>query len=174
MSDLISTPPAPASPVDSKVTVDGWFPDIDVTAVRKTVRMGENIVPHERLVAAIEGAIITALRNLAAWRAMHAAAGIADLGAVSDTVDVAGVPQPVLINGRARTLVLWERIIRHYTAAPIADEYRDLLATDQQVQRSEEQRITGDQHRRMGHNAVADLLSIGAAAPVLRNGVALI
>lgn len=174
MSDLISTPPSPASPVNSKVAVDGWFPDIDVTALRATVRLGENIVPHDRLVAAVEGAIITALRNLANWRAVHASAGIASLADVVDTVDVGGVLQPVFINDKPRPTVLWERIVRHYTAASIADEYRDLVATDQQVLRSDEERITGDQHRRMAHNAVADLQSIGAAAPVLRNSVELI
>ncbi|OHC96383.1 MAG: hypothetical protein A2792_00070 [Sphingomonadales bacterium RIFCSPHIGHO2_01_FULL_65_20] len=165
MSDLISTPPSPASPVDSKVTVDGWFPDIDVNALRKTVRIGENIVPHERLVAAIEGAILTALRNLALWRSAHATAGVAELAEVPDDVE---------INGQPRTVILWHRIIRHYTAAQVADEYRDLIATDQQVQRSDEERITGDQHRRLGHNAVADLQSIGADTPVLRNSVELI
>lgn len=165
MSDLISTPPSPASPVDSEVTVDGWFPDVDVNELRKAVRMGENIVPHERLVAAIEGAILTALRNLAAWRSGHASAGIANLAAV---------PDPVQINGEPRPVILWQRIIRHYTAAQIADEYRDLVATDQQIQRGEEQVITGDQHRRYAHNAVADLQSIGPDAPVLRNSVELI
>lgn len=173
MSDLISTPPAPASPANSKVTVDGWFPDVDVGELRKTVRMGENIVPHERLVAAIEGAILTALRNLAAWRAGHASAGIASLQDVPDTIDIGGVPQPVEINSEPRSVILWHRIIRHYTAAAIADEYRDLIATDQQIQRSDEATITGDQHRRMGHNAVADLQSIGGDT-VLRNSVELI
>lgn len=165
MSDLISTPPSPASPPASKVTVDGWFPDVDVTELRQRVRMGENIVPHDRVVAAIEGAILTALRNLAAWRAVHAAAGVASLAAVPDTVEINGVP---------RAVILWDRIVRHYTAAAIADEYRDLVAADQQVLRSDEERITGDQHRRMAHNAVADLQSIGADAPVLRNSVELI
>lgn len=165
MSDLIFTPPSPASPADSMVTVDGWFPDVDVNDLREKVRMGENIVPHDRLVAAIEGAILTALRNLAAWRAGHAGAGIANLAAVPDTVE---------INGEPRTVILWQRIIRHYTAAQIADDYRDLVATDQQIQRGEEQVITGDQHRRYGHNAVADLQSIGADAAVLRNSVEII
>lgn len=173
MSDLISTPPSPASPASSKVTVDGWFPDVDVNALRKSVRMGENIVPHERLVAAIEGAILTALRNLAAWRAFQAAAGIAALADVPDTIDIGGVPTPVEVGGEPRTVILWQRIIRHYTAAQIADEYRDLIATDQQIQRGEEQVITGDQHRRYGHNAVADLQSIGGDT-VLRNSVELI
>ena len=165
MSDLIFTPPAPASPADSKVTVDGWFPDIDVNDLREKVRMGENIVPHDRLVAAIEGAVLTALRNLALWRSAHASAGVANLAAV---------PDPVQINGEPRPVILWQRIIRHYTAAQIADEFRDLVATDQQIQRGDEQVITGDQHRRYAHNAVADLQSIGADASVLRNSVELI
>ena len=174
MSDLISTPPAPASPVNSKVGADGWFPDVDINKLRQGVRLGENIVPHERIVPAIEGAILTALRNLADWRAVHASAGIASLEDVPDTMLVAGEPVAIEINGEPRTVILWQRIVRHYTAADLADQYRDLIATDQQVQRSDEERVTGDQHRRIAHNAVADLLSIGVAEKSMRNSVELI
>lgn len=165
MSDLISTPPAPASPIDSEIAIDAWFPPIDVNELRDSVRLGENMVTHPRLVAAIEGAILTALRNLAEWRTAHATAGVASLDTVPDTVSIGNTP---------RTVILWRRIIRHYTAAQLADEYRDLVAADQQVQRAEEQRSLADHHRRMAHHAVADLLSIGADTPVQRNGVELI
>lgn len=149
------------------VTVDDWFPAIDVNAVRESVLMGDSIVTHDRLVAAIEGALIHAMRQLAVWRSGHAAAGIASLADVPD-------PEAIMINDEPRALILWRRIIRFYTAAEVADIHRRLIATDQQIQRSDEQRLTGDEYRRMGHNAVADLKSIGADAPVARNSVELI
>jgi len=165
MSDLISTPPSPASPADSKVAADGWFPDIDCNDLRDEVRLGEGIVTHQRLIAAIEGAMLHAFRALADWRALHAGAGVASLDAVPDEVTIGGDPRPV---------VLWRRIIRYYAAAEIADGYRDLVATDQQSQRSDERRVSADDYRRMAHAAVADLRSIGAATPVQRNHAELI
>lgn len=165
MSDLISTPPSPASPADSKVAADGWFPDVDCNDLRDEVRLGEGIVPHKRLVAAIEGAMLHAFRALSDWRTTHAAAGIASLADVPDTVTIGGDPRPV---------VLWRRIVRYYAAAEIADGYRDLIATDQQSQRSDERRVSADDYRRMAHAAVADLRSIGADASVQRNHAELI
>jgi len=167
MSDLISTPASPASPANSTVEADGWFPAIDCNALRARVRLGENIVPHDRLVAAIEGAMLTAFRQpaLIAWRTLHARAGAEDLAAVPDTVTIGGEP---------RTVVLWNRIVRYYAAAEIADGHRDLIATDQQSQRSDERRLSADDYRRMGHDAVADLISIAAEESVPRNSVELL
>lgn len=164
MSGFIATPPTPASPLGSTVAADGWFPAIDVNSVRDTLRIGEGVVTHERLVAAIEGAMITALRQLAVWRSALATAGFISLDDVDD----------VLIGGRKQTVVIWERIIRYYAAAEIADLHRDLVSSDQANIRSENERVTADEYRRMAHHAVSDLLSIGSEKPVPRNRVALI
>lgn len=164
MSGFIATPPAPASPVGSTVAADGWFPPIDVNSVRDTLRIGEGVVTHERLVAAIEGAMITALRQLSAWRSAFAAAGFESLDQIDD----------VEIGGRKMTEVIWERIIRYYVAAEIADLHRDLVVSDQANIRGENERLTADDYRRMAHHAVSDLLSIGAEKPVPRNRVSLL
>ena len=42
------------------------------------------------------------------------------------------------------------------------------------VRRGENERLTADDYRRMAHNAVSDLLSIGADKPVPRNRVSLL
>jgi hypothetical protein len=164
VSGFIATPLAPASPVGSTVEADGWFPPIDVNSVRDTLRIGEGVVTHERLVAAIEGAMITALRQLSAWRSTFAAAGFENLAAIDD----------VMIGGRKMTEVVWERIIRYYAAAEVADLHRDLVASDQANIRSENERNTADDYRRMAHHAVSDLLSIGAEKSVPRNRVSLL
>lgn len=166
MSDLISTPPSPASPANSMVEADGWFPAIDCNALRDRLRLGDNVVPHARLVAAIEGAMIHAFRQLADWRALHAAGGVATLADVPDG--------DIEINGKTRAEIIWERIVRYYAAAELGDGHRDIVAADQQSQRSDEKRLSADDYRRMGHNAVADLMSIGVDAPVARNSVELI
>lgn len=166
MSDLISTPPSPASPPDSMVAADGWFPAIDCNALRDRLRLGDSGVPHKRLVGAIEGAMIHAFRQLAAWRTLHAAGGVAALADVPD--------DGIQINDQTRAEIIWERIIRYYAAAELADGHRDIVAADQQSQRSDEKRLSADDYRRIGHNAVADLMSIGVDTPVARNSVELL
>src|SRR3546814_10217043 len=109
--------------------------------------------------------MLQAFRQLAAWRSIHAAAGVADLAAV---------PDDITIDGEVRTVELWNRIVRYYTAAELADGHRDIVAADQQSQRSEEKRLSADDYRRMAHHAVADLTSIGADTPVHRNHVELL
>jgi len=165
MSDLISTPPSPASPVNSQVVADGWFPPIKCDDVRDTIRIGEGIVTHARLVAAIKGAMLQAFRQLSNWRSAHADMGVAEL---------ADVPDDITIDGEPRAVELWNRVIRYYVAAELADGHRDLVATDQQSQRSDEKRLSADDYRRMAHHAVADLVSIGVDTPVQRNHAELI
>ncbi len=165
MSDLISTPPSPASPVDAEVVADGWFPPIKCNDVRDEIRLGEGVVPHKRLVAAIKGAMLQAFRQLSDWRSAHADMGVPDL---------AHVPDDITIDGEPRAVELWNRIIRYYAGAELADGYRDLVAADQQSQRNDEKRITADDYRRMAHHAVADLRSIGVDTPVQRNHAELI
>jgi hypothetical protein len=164
VSGFIATPPAPASPAGSTVEADGWFTPIDVNDVRAKLRIGEGVVTHERLVNAIEGAMVTAFRQVHGWRSAQAAAGINGLAEVDD----------IQINGRKRAVLIWERIILYFAAAEVADNYRDLVASDQANIRSENELQTADVYRRMAHNAVSDLLSIGAEKPVPRNRVSLL
>jgi hypothetical protein len=168
MSGFISTPPAPVTSQDAILVVDGWFPPINLAGIRDTLRIGENIVTDARLRAATEGAIITAMRSLSDWRSIHAAAGIDNL------IDVPGnAGEMTIIGGRSVAMILWERIIRYYTAADLADDYRDISATIDGRARADGESLSADDYRRKGHNAVTDLLSFGAAR-VARNLVELI
>lgn len=164
MTNLVSTPAISVTDPESTIPIDGWFPDISLGNIRKTIRMGEGIVSHERLRAAVEGAVITSLIALGEWRAAHILAGSAAL----DDIDT------IMIGDRTRAVILWERAIRYYTAAEIADNHRDITATEEGNIRSDEENITADEYRRQAHNAIADLLSIGADIPTARNAVELI
>ena len=64
---FVTVPPSPASPPDSVVEGDGWWPAIDCNAMRDDLRLGDT-VPQARLVAAIEGGLITVDGELADWR----------------------------------------------------------------------------------------------------------
>lgn len=164
MAGFTSVPPPPASPEEAAVAADGWFPAVDVNDLRARIRIGDGVVTHARLVAAIEGAMLTAFRALAAWRSAMALAGHENLAAVPCAQ----------INERSSATLIWERIITMYAAAEVADLHRDISATDQGALRAENERLTADDYRRLGHAAVADMLSIGADTPHARNRVELI
>jgi len=163
VSGLIA-PPDGTDPDDAEVAADGWFPPVALAGIRDTIRLGEGVVPTSRLIAAIEGAILTSLRALAAWRTAHALEGAAALADVTDD-EVAGANKAVL---------LWQRAVRYYAAAELADQHRDLTATDDGLDRAEEKSETADDYRRLAYAAVADLLSIGAEEPEPRNRVSLV
>lgn len=160
---------APADNVEDPGTLiaaDGWFPAVSTASIRKTIRLGEGTVTAERLVAAIEGAMVTAFRDLADWRTARAMAGAAQLSDVTT----------VTINGSNQAELIWQRIIRFYAAAELADLHVDVSATNEALDREEEKRETADDYRRLAYHAVADLLSIGSAESVLvqRNRVELL
>ena len=151
----LTAPADNTAPAGQTIAADGWFPAIETEAVRQTVRLGEGTVTDARRGAAIEGAVPSALRALAAWRSVHAAAGIAQLDQVT----------PDEIGGRNLAVVIWERIIRFYAAAELADMHADVSATDDGMDRDEEKRDAADMYRRKAYEAVADMRAIGAVTP---------
>lgn len=163
MTGLIA-PPDNIEPEDAVVVADGWFPDVKLADVRAAVRLGDGVVTTARLIAAIEGAMLSAFRALAQWRAARILAGAATFDQVTD----------LQIGGRSQAVVLWHRIIRNYAAAELADLHADISATGDGFDRAEDKRLTSDDYRRLAYAAVADLLSIGASVPVPRNRVSLV
>lgn len=164
MTGLVSYPAPGADPANAQVVADGWFPPVKLAAAREIARLGDGVVPTDRLRTAIKSGMLTAFRELAAWRSQHAAAGAASLATVtSDTID-----------GRNIAEELWERIVIYYAAAELQGQYRDISATDDGLDRAAEKVLTADDSRRIAHAAVADLLSIGSDQPVPRNRVELL
>lgn len=149
MSGFVATPPAPHSPAGAVVEADGWFPAIDVNAVRDAIRLrGE--VPHVRLVAAIEGAVLTVTGELAEWQAAHVANGIESLAEVDDRQ----------IAGRNRLEMLFERAVRFAAAAELSDLARDMTATDAAIQRIDEESPPAMEMHRLSTLAIRDILGV--------------
>lgn len=163
MAGLVSPPPS-TDPVDASIAADGWFPPVEMAAIRDTIRLGEGVVTTARLQAAMEGAILSALRDLAEWSIARAIDGAASLAEVTAQQ----------IAGRNRAVLLWERVVRYYTAAELADQHRDITATDEGLDRAEEKAVTADHYRRLAYAAVADLTSIGGAPGSGRGKVSLV
>lgn len=153
-------------PDGETIAADGWFPAVESKAIRSTMRLGDGVVTDARLKSAIEGAILSAFRALATWRAARVLDGAADLSGVT-AMEINGINQAVLI---------WERIIRFYTAAELADLHIDVTATDEALDRSEEKQESADHYRRLAYHAVADMLAIGApeGETIQRNRIVLL
>ena len=156
MSGFIATPPQPASPPASTVAADGAFwPAVDVNGLRAALRLGDGVVTHERLVAAIEGAVAGLMLELRGWKALQLAAGAAELAEVEPTE---------LLNGDPLAVALWQRAVRFAAAAEIADAHADLTATNEGVDRAAEKRTTADDYRRQAITAQRQLTRLGDIA----------
>lgn len=145
MTDLISTPPAPASPQGSKVTSGAWWPDIDVNQVRNTLNLGGTTIAHDRLVAAIAFGISEVTRELSPWRTVQVAGGKADLASVEPDRQVGGEPELVM---------LFIRAVRLMAAAELADRNQDITTTRQGADRGEDRMCMADDFRRDAVRAI--------------------
>lgn len=154
MTGLTAPAPDSAAPARS-IAADGWFPAISTEDFRASVRIGEGAVSEARLDAAIEGAMLTGMRELSAWRSERASAGIVRLEDVTD----------LTLNDRNQAVLLWERIVRFNAAAELVDLHVDVSATDEAIDRNEEKAVTADRYRRLASAAVADMRALGTDTP---------
>ncbi len=148
MTGFVAIPPAPQSPPDAKVQADGWFPAIDANATRAAMRLRGD-VPHARLVDALRGAMLTVTMQLAAWKAGWVAAGHASLSTVK---------QDETIDDQHRLSLLFARAVRLYAAAELAEFARDSSATNDEVDRIEEESLIAPDMTAKGLQAVRDML----------------
>lgn len=151
---FVALPPSPASPPASVVAGDGWYPDIDVTAMRDALRLSDQVT-HARLVGAIEGALLTVEGELALWRASREA----------DSYEALAEVEPErTIGGEHRLTVLYTRAVRFHAAAELAELHRDLSATTDGQTRAETQMFTAEDYRKLATQAVRDILGVPRVA----------
>lgn len=153
MNSFIATAPAGAvSGSASNAAVianDGWFPDIDLTALRAAMRL-DGTVTQERLREAATAAMASVNAELATWRDAQLAAGHASL---------ADVPAPT-IGGESVQLARYRRAVYHLAHADLTERYRDYDATKSGGQRAEDLEATVCDARRNVRWALSDLRGI--------------
>jgi len=115
----VTTPPAaPSTPVSAQtIRNDGFFPDIDMTAMRDAMRL-DGTVTDARLRPAIVDAILFVNHSLARWRT-EKAAGIAMLAEMPATS----------IDGESRLIALYRRAVYSTAKADLIERYRDYDTT---------------------------------------------
>lgn len=151
---FVAAPPSPSSPPGSMVLGDGWWPDIDCNALRDALRLGE-VVTHPRLVAAIESGLLTIEGQLASWRACREAEGATGL---------AQVEPARTINGQPRAVVLYIRAVRCAAAAELSETHRDVTATTHGLARTEDDKLSAGDYRRMCTEAIRNLIGTSRVA----------
>lgn len=114
MNSFVATaaPAVAATPIEGTLTNDGFFPDIDLSALRDAMRL-DGTVTAERLRHAARDALLTVNDELAAWRARQRAAGAATL---------ADVPAP-RIDGESAHVARYRRAVYHLTHADVTEKY---------------------------------------------------
>lgn len=153
-SPFIARPAAPASPGDSTLAGDGWWPDIDCTEMRDTLRIGETVT-HARLIGALENAYINITGDLSVWRAVQEEAGLANLNAVRPDEKV---------NGKTRLAVLFTNAVRYAAAAELADQSLDITATATADARAEARQAIACDYERRRLDAVRTIMGVTRVA----------
>ena len=147
-------PPSPASPPNSVVEGDGWWPDVDLNAMRDALRL-TTTVTHPRLVGALEGGVISVTGELEAWRAAHEGEGATSLADVAPTRRIAG---------QHRLTLLYTRAVRFAAAAELAELHRDLTATQDGQARADTEETTAQEYLRLSTLAIRDILAVPRTA----------
>jgi hypothetical protein len=154
MSSFTPSPISPPDDLDAQVVADGWFPPVKLAYVREGMNIGGSSITQLQLTSAIEGGMLSALRQLSAWRTDRALAGAASLDQVTTET----------LGDTNLAVLLWNRAVGYYASADLAAGNRDISATDSGLARASEKAELADEYRRSGHAAIADLLSIGGAS----------
>jgi len=153
-SPFIAKPAAPSSPVGSIFPGDGWWPDIDIAEMRGAVRMGE-MVPHERLIAALENAAITVGDDLTLWRADRERQGFTSLAEIEASKTV---------NGKTRLVTLYIGAVRYAAMGELMALSPDMSATNANETREDAKRETSCDFERLRLNNVRSILGVGRVA----------
>jgi hypothetical protein len=147
---FIASPPEEASPAGAKVKCGPFWPDIDLNDARDTMKISGGTVTDPRLVMAIEGAMLTAFKDLDGWQETQQAAGYATLKAVPAAT----------IGNETRLTLAWRRAVYAYAMADLNETGRDLTATKLGADRADESATLADAYHRNGLQAVRDILGV--------------
>jgi Phage head completion protein (GPL). len=152
MSSLVANGgPAPAtSPVaEPPVTNNGFWPDIDVAALRAASRLTGNVTP-DRLRTAVTDAVMDANRRLADYKARMVAQGWDSAADIGET-----------IGGKSEIVTLYQRAVANLVQAAFADGYRDWDTTRAGDYRADFEGVAADDFRRNAAWAISDIQGLG-------------
>jgi len=132
------------------ITNDGFWPDIDVVHMRKSIRLDGSITDARIEVVAIN-ALIQVNRELAEAKTGYLEQGFNSLSAV-----------PALkVNDESSLIHLYRRSIYCSVAAELTERYRSYDSTVDGNKNADELTPSVDEYRRDARFAIRDLLGVG-------------
>lgn len=149
MGTLTGNGGAPATtPTDDgpQIKNDGFWPDVDLGALRASTRLTGNVTAA-RLRAAAMSAVLFINAQLAAFRAMKIAEGWDSAADMDETID-----------GKSILVQRYLRAVACSVQADLAENYRDWDNTRAGDHRAESETAAADEFRRNAQWALADIL----------------
>lgn len=146
-SDTVFIPGPSIDSPGAVVACGPFWPDISLSDLRETMRIGNSTITSARLRAAITGAVLTLDQDLSDWRAAREAEGHATLDAC---------PAPT-IGGESRLIALYRRAVYAYAAADLVETHGDITATAAGLDKTVHNTMTAEDHRRNGVHAIRDM-----------------
>jgi hypothetical protein len=142
-----SEPPVQPPPADA-VMFDGWWPNMNLTAVRDAIRIDTTVAP-DRLRDAVRQAMLDIAAALTAWRAEQEAAGYESLAAV---------PARIMVDGVSDYVLRFNRAVYSVVGADLAERQIGSRLTSAGADRADELSADIDIHTRNVTWAVRDFL----------------
>lgn len=149
MNGFVSLPPTTTSGPPDVVAGDGWFPDVDMVAIRNVARTDPGVT-EPRLEEAVRNAMSSLADELATWRGEQEALGHTAL---------ADIPAPEY-GGRSRLLSLYDRAIFETVWADLTERRRDVGTTSAGHDRADALEDSETVHRRNARWAVRDIMGL--------------
>jgi hypothetical protein len=139
--------PNTTAPIDGDpIANDGFWPDVDLAALRGSTRLTGNVTP-DRLRACTIDAMLDVNRQLATYRATQIAAGWSTAADIGET-----------IAGASALVHRYQRAIASTVQADLAERYRDWDTTRAGDHRADAESVAADDFRRNAQWAIADIL----------------
>ncbi|SDF04656.1 head completion/stabilization protein [Rhodospira trueperi] len=148
MVSVIPHTAAPADPVLVAVDPDGWYPPVDVTALRARTGL-DGTWSDGRLTLLVREAADAVADVLADWRADREAEGAATLAAVAPTGPLDGTPLSVW---------RWRTAIECRVRAAVIRATRDFHSTGDGHDRADALEPTADEWLARAHEALSRLM----------------
>ena len=141
MSAFVAT----GSTTEFQLTNDGWFPDIDATAARSTLRL-DGSVTDIRLETALVNAMLSVNQDLADFKADH------DIFQGLEKVPA------IEINQTSRLVILYRRAVVCTAGAEISERYRSYDTSASGDRNADAMTDSADELRRDARWAIRDLI----------------
>ncbi|MCL1962451.1 MAG: head completion/stabilization protein [Desulfovibrionaceae bacterium] len=149
---FVATANPPAAPAEETVANDGWWPDFDPREARAACRL-DGAVTSERLIPALQSAMLSVNAELSAWQQAQRDLGYASAASV-----------PPRLGAESAQVLRYRRAVHACLQADLMEAYRNMSTLPDGMNKDhrvlEALVVQIDEQRRQQRWAISDLLGI--------------